>query len=393
MITPERLRYSRAVTSESRPVRIKKQKCHGDFVYNSFSKSKEPAILNDIKTSKRIPNEKLSEATENGKDTEIQLKQTNTQENEAEELDEKKGMCEDDIACTTELSVIKDRKEGEQPNVETRLADDVERLYPKRDRTKITRYEDVSVKKKNWKYLSGNNGSTAESYTFHSVPKDKLIGGNCEKFGSMAKGSVAKGKGDLDKESYRTSSTDVTSSVKRDSFVDSEMLLKNLDVDIDVVTVTNTIENRRLMSISTTSDESFSECESVYTEDGDKLIHVRIPEKIKQYIQKGSKSNKSETPENDDIPLIQLRKNSVSLGTVFKRSVGRPRKHPIVVNKIKRPVGRPRKVSTDLDTTPEKNMNGNVIVCLFLNLLLYNIIYNVFSVKMIFFNVCVSNVA
>ncbi|XP_066926289.1 uncharacterized protein [Clytia hemisphaerica] len=241
-----------------------------------------------------------------------------------------------------------------------------EKLYPKRDRTKTSKFEKLfsnNLKQSDAQLqLSGDNNSIQEAEQSNAIDGGET---GARKFDTFARktftgvdnmlreiGSDGEFSGTkLDRINNENEIDGGSTTLESEEILElssDELLLQNIEACIEIVK--DESKKIPLPTLSELSqDSSNSESEDI-VEDDVCLTRVKIPKYIRKLM---IKSRAELREDDDDVPLSHLMKNGpfLSGATIkdgkLKRPVGRPRKYPIVVDKIKRPVGRPRKEKTE----------------------------------------------
>ena len=239
-----------------------------------------------------------------------------------------------------------------------------EKLYPKRERTKTEKFEEffTGFKKNSRAEESAESVSDSNEVevTVDTIDGSTVSNKSDEKYHYLS--NVSQGEiltNDIDQttvDDVRSSSSALAVPEDVVSELTDNALIKDITVELEIIRdVSNKTPPPYLLESTKQSSES-DDCESVI-EDGVRLELVRIPKRLRGCLMRDN--NQRSLDVDDDIPLSQIFGNSVGDGTGgllrlgkdgnLKRPVGRPRKHPLVINKVKRPVGRPRKEHSQTD--------------------------------------------
>ena len=235
-----------------------------------------------------------------------------------------------------------------------------EKLYPKRERTKTAKFEE---------FFTGFTKKGQSEEQVDTAPDNNKAAIELKEENNKA---------DLLENKMKTNEKAILDSSQMENPTNNnndQSMIQDFELSDTDLTEDITIEMEIIRDLSNKtppsslldskqSSESDS-CESVI-EDGERLELIRIPKRIRRYIRQQQQQQQQQrqhlqeknNPEiDDDIPLSRIFNTSIS-GQLrlsedgkVKRPVGRPRKHPIVINKVKRPVGRPRKEPTESHKT------------------------------------------
>lgn len=205
-----------------------------------------------------------------------------------------------------------------------------EKLYPKRERTKTTKFEE---------FYTGFSKKQQNPCNIKEVnEKDANIDGSQGTSNQLGNDHLA----------------------KESTFNVSSGLINDITLELKIIKDISDKPTPAYLFESIT-DSSESDYESVVVE-GDCLQVIPMPKRLKESVE--SRRYKNSSAEMDDIPLSKMFGNNI-IGPFqngkdgkLKRRVGRPRKHPIVHDKVKRPVGRPRKEPSQTENKVGKRKRG-----------------------------------